>query len=292
MRRRAAVKVPGTCGELVQGTLEGITFHVSCPIDMYSTIQVELAEDAGMLECPSDSPKASAALRALLAYQGCNGLGGRMAIHSTLPRSKGMASSTADVAGAIYAAARALGSKIAPLEAARLALQIEPSDGSLFPNIVLFDHRSGQLCEDLGPCPPLEVVVLDFGGEVDTVAFNSRNWSALLGETEPRVAEALALVRAGLARGDPALIGQGATLSALANQRILPKPQLEAVLLAAEEVDALGVNVAHSGTVLGVLLDPCWHQAQEVRAWLERRLPGLNFSLCCRLTGGGPIPLE
>lgn len=286
------MRVPGTCGELVQGTLEGVPFHVSCPVDLYSTVRVELAEEAGPLDCPPDSPKASSALRACLEYQGCNGLGGRMAIHSPLPRSKGMASSTADVAGAIYAAARALGREMAPREAAGLALAIEPSDGSLFPNIVLFDHRSGRLWEDLGPCPPLEVVVLDFGGEVDTLAFNRQDRSALLRQTEPLVAEALALVREGLARGDPALIGRGATISALANQRILPKPQLPAVLAAAEEVEALGVNVAHSGTVLGVLLDPRQHQALEVCTWLERRLTGLNFCFCCRLTGGGPTPAE
>ncbi|MDP2662908.1 MAG: GHMP kinase, partial [Dehalococcoidia bacterium] len=292
VKRRATVRMPGTCGELVQGYLEGIHFHVSCPVNIYSTVEVELDEDAGGLKCPSDSPKASTALRSFLAYQECNGMGGTMTIHSMLPRSKGMASSTADVAGAIYAAGLALGREIVPSETARLALGIEPSDGSLFPNIVLFDHREGRIWEDLGPCPPLEMVILDFGGEVDTVAFNRRDCSALLRETEPQVAEALALVREGLGRGDVTLIGQGATLSALANQHILPKPQLDAVLKAAEEVGSLGVNVAHSGTILGVLLDPRQHRAQEVCAWLERRLPGLNFSICCRLTGGGPISVE
>lgn len=286
---RAAVKMPGTCGELVQGTLDGVPFHVSCPVGVYSTVEIELSEGAGQLECPADSPKALAALRAMLTRQGCHGLGGRMAIRSALPRSKGMASSTADVGGAIYAAGRALGREVEPREAARLALEIEPSDGSLFPNIVLFDHRGGRLWEDLGPCPPMGVVVLDFGGEVDTVAFNHCDLSAPLRETEPQVAEALALVRQGLANGDPWLIGQGATLSALANQRILFKPQLAAVLEAAEEIDALGVNVAHSGTVLGVLLDARYHDAPEARAWLESRLEGLDFALFCPLVGGGPV---
>ena len=290
MSLRAVVKLPGTCGELVQGTLEGITFHVSCPVDIYSTVEVELTEDDVRLEGPPDSPKALAALRAMLARRAGNGMGGRMAINSTLPRSKGMASSTADVAGAIYAASRALRMEIAPMEAAHLALMIEPSDGSLFPNVVLFDHCGGKIWEDLGACPPLDLVVLDFGGEVDTVAFNHRDFSQTLRENEPQVSQALALVREGLAQGDPALIGQGATLSALANQRILFKPQLEAVLEAAEEIDALGVNVAHSGTVIGVLLDPSRQRAQEVREWLEVRLPGLNFALCCRMIGGGPIP--
>lgn len=292
MRRRAAVKVPGTCGELVQGTLEGIPFHVSCPVDIYSTVEVKLSEGPGQLGCPADSPKAAAALQVFLARRSCDGTGGRMSIRSNLPRGKGMASSTADVAGAIYAAGQALGREASPHEAARLALEVEPSDGSLFPNLVLFDHRGGRLWEDLGPCPPIEIVVLDFGGEVDTVAFNHCDRSALLRETEPQVAAALALVRQGLAQEDPGLVGQGATLSALANQHILFKPQLAAVLEAAEEIEALGVNVAHSGTVLGVLLDPGRHYAPEACAWLKRRLPGLVSALCCRLVGGGPVQVR
>jgi L-threonine kinase len=203
-----------------------------------------------------------------------------------------MASSTADVAGAIYAATWALGRQITPQEAARLALSIEPTDGSLFPHIVLFDHRGGRLWEGLGPCPPLEVVILDFGGEVDTVTFNQVDRSALLRETEPQVAEALAWVREGLARGEPALVGKGATLSALANQRVLYKPQLEAVLEAAEELGALGVNVAHSGTVLGVLLDPRHHDSQAACRYLRTRFPDLQLCLPRRLVGGGQVRVE
>ncbi len=289
MKGQAAVKLPGTCGELVQGTLNGTPFHVSCPVDMFSRVEVELSDESSTLDHPVASPKAAAALRAFLEQRGLAGMGGRITINSDLPRSKGMASSTADVAGVIYAASQALGLEVTPQEVARLALGIEPTDASLFPNIALFDHRHGQLLEELGPCPAMEIIVLDFGGEVDTMAFNRIDCSDILQQTEPQVTEALGLVREGLATGDLLLIGQGATLSAFANQLILFKPQLERVLMAAEEVEALGVNVAHSGTVIGVLLDPTWHDAEEVRGWLANHVPGLNFSRVCRMTGGGPV---
>lgn len=284
--------MPGACGELVQGSLNGIPFHVSCPVDLYSTVEVELSGEPGVLEHAAGSPKSAPALRSFLKGRGLDGMGGRITITSDLPRSKGMASSTADVAGTVYAAARALEVQLTPQEVARLALDIEPTGGSLFSNIVLFDHRQGQLWEDLGPCPDMDILVLDFGGEVDTMAFNRMDCSDILQQTEPQVAEALSLVREGLATKDLVLIGQGATLSAFANQFILFKPQLESLIVAAEEVEALGINVAHSGTVVGVLLDPSWHDVEEVGAWLEPRLPGLNFIRRCRLTGGGAVSVE
>ena len=53
-----------------------------------------------------------------------------------------------------------------PVEIARLALAIEPTDGSLFPGVVVFDHRRGAVYEPLGPAPALDIVVLDFGSKI------------------------------------------------------------------------------------------------------------------------------
>ncbi|MCL5959775.1 MAG: GHMP kinase, partial [Chloroflexi bacterium] len=146
---RATVKMPGTCGELVQGTLGGTPFHISCPIDVYSTVSVELTDTTCDWAFPPDTPKAAAAVQAALRHFGADGLGGRLSIRASLPRAKGMASSTADVAGAIHAVAQALGREISPAEVAHLALEIEPTDGSIFPDIALFDHRGGELYENL-----------------------------------------------------------------------------------------------------------------------------------------------
>ncbi len=284
----ARVALPGTCGELVQGTIGGVSFHVSCPIDCFSIVSVELTATERIWDCSADLPKAEAALRLALAHRRQEGISARMRIDSSLPKGKGMASSTADVAGAIYAAGFALGEPFDPREAADLALAIEPTDGSLFPGIVLFDHREGKLYKDLGPAPPLEVAVLDFGGEVNTIAFNRIDHRALLQELEPMVQEALEMVQEGLAAQDWKLLGKGATLSAIANQQILYKPYLEEVLHLAEELDALGVNVAHSGTVIGVLLDPRHHGGSACLGYLADRLPALEASFLCRLIDGGP----
>ena len=95
-------------------------------------------------------------------------------------------------------------------------------------------------------------------------------------------------MKAGLRRGNLADIGYGATLSARVHQRILYKPQLETVIGLAREVEALGVNVAHSGTVIGVLLDPAHANDLATAAYLLAHLPGLESISLHRIVGGGP----
>jgi L-threonine kinase len=279
------VRTPGTCGELVQGTREGVPFHVTSPVDSFSTVTVWLTAEPVVCG-PGDSPKAVAALNAALRHFGAP-YGANLAICSSLPRAKGMASSTADVAGAIAACGLALGKPLPPREIADLALTIEPTDGSPFPGVVVFDHRGGAIFEPIGEPPPIEVIALDFGGEVDTLAFNAADRSEQLRRLEPSTAEALALVRRGILGARADLVGRGATLSALANQDVLPKPELSDVRDFGREVGAVGVCVGHSGTVIGLLLDPARSDGAVVLERARQVFPNLGFSRRCRLIGGG-----
>lgn len=284
----ATVQLPGSCGELVQGTYQGIPFHVTCPIDIYSTVTVQLRLGGGEVKGPPKAGKAIEAAARTLKYLNRQDLDAELSISSPLPPGKGMASSTADVAGAIIATGLALGQTIDPQRVAEIALSIEPSDGTFFPGIVAFDHRRGKICQHLGSPPPIEIIVLDFGGEIDTVAFNQQERSAVLRQLEPQIEKALELMRQGIALSQPEMIGEGATLSALANQQILCKPQLEQVLSLARQVNALGVNVAHSGTVIGVLLDPRRNEIGGIASFLSYQLPSLERFHTTRLMGGGP----
>jgi L-threonine kinase len=51
------------------------------------------------------------------------------------------------------------------------------------------------------------------------------------------------------------LLGEAATISAIASQRLLPKPGFDALLELVESAGLYGLNVAHSGSVVGLLLD-------------------------------------
>ncbi len=287
---RAAVAVPGSCGELVQGMVGETFFHITCPVNLYSTVSLELYSGRSFVDGPPHCPKTVRAVQRALAYLGQGGVGARLEVDSQLPRAKGMASSTADIVAAVEATACALGRDLSAEEVASIALAVEPSDGTMFPGIAAFDHRHGRLARVMGSPPPVDILVLDFGGTVDTLHFNSVDRRPILRHIEPQIREALELARQGIHRGDPALVGRAATISALANQEILNKPQLEAVIAIAVADGAVGVNVAHSGTVIGVLLDarePTAAVAQSLLAGIARTIPGLESHYLLKLVGGG-----
>ena len=291
---RATARAPGSCGELAQGMLDGGYFLVSCPIDMYSTATVALSPGSGRVDAPVDAPKSRQAVELTLAHFGVHDMDARLSLSSPLPRGKGMASSTADVSAAIAATATALGMEpdMPSTQIAQIALLIEPSDGVMLPGIAILDHKRGSIAKTLGAPPPMRVVVLDFGGGVDTLAFNGVNRDATLKCLQPQFSEALALIEQGVRNGSAADIGAGATRSAVANQQLLYKPQLDAVLQLARDVGAVGVNAAHSGTVLGLLFEDDVALAEYAvsRAW--ENLFGIQRIMNRRIVGGGVVHID
>ena len=265
------VALPATCGELVQGSLDGEPCLISCPIGWYSIAAVRFQPGGGWT-VPAHAPKTRAALHTGLAYLSQTASGGCVRLHTELPRGRGYGSSTADIGATLYALGHAVGRRLAPTEVARLAVQVEPSDSSLFPGLALWDHRSGRVYEDLGAPPPLTVVVLDSGGEVDTLAFNRLDHRKVLHQLVPQHRDAFTLLREGLRHGNLEAIGTAATLSATAHQAILSNPLLKATLSLAREVQALGVCRAHSGTLLGLLLDPRQADVARIIALAAQRL--------------------
>jgi len=235
--------------------VNGPHVQVTCPVDICSKATVKLSPGPGTVEGPEDSPKARMAVRLTLAHVGREEFDARLHLESPLPREKGMGSCTADVAAAIVATAAALGQRLSPQDGAEIALQVEPSDGVMIPGVALFDHRDGKVARELGSAPVMRVLVLDFGGTVDTGTFNALDRMETLMRQAPRVKEALAMITEGLRDGDIGLIGKGATRSALTHQHVFPNAHLRDVMRFARQAGAVGVNLAHSGTVLGVLFD-------------------------------------
>ncbi|AEF93481.1 GHMP kinase [Desulfotomaculum nigrificans CO-1-SRB] len=275
---------PGTCGELVQGTIKGEPFLVTCPVDLWSEVTVEFN--------PGSKPGASLdkswqALKLTMNYLGRSAEGVAIRRKSILPEGKGMASSTADIAATCLATARACGQELPPETIAKIAAQVEPSDGQMFPGIMLCNHLTGEPKKYLGQAPPLDIVIADPGGSVDTVLFNCRQDLASKNfQKEPMVKQALELVTRGLLTGDWEMMGRGATISAQANQLMLPKPYLALWRQWAAEVGALGVVVAHSGTIMGMIMDPGGVDPREVADFIKRRKPEWMVWSTSMINGG------
>ena len=276
------VMVPGSCGELVQGTVGGVDFHVTCPIDRFSTATAKV-ERAGRVIVADGLDKTAEAVHLTIERSGIPA-GMSIDIDSELPHGKGMASSTADIAAAVTATRLALGQAVSTEELARTALSIEPTDGIFFDGIVIYDHRQGLRFEELGAAPPLDILVLEPPEEVDTVVFNKNKLSSEAVD-ELLIAEALDMATTAIKSWDIRLLGEAASMSALLNQKLLMKPVLPDVIDVCRQKGGVGVNVAHSGSVMGMLAEAGYGQRLFER--VSHLIPRAWNAYVVRLVDGG-----
>ncbi len=279
--------VPGSCGELAQGLLDYKDVLITCPVSMYTRVKVILNQKPTSSE-REQNIKAYKAVDSLLDNF-CIRKNYYLKIDSDLPRGKGMASSSADIAAACFAMAKKLYLPISAKSISEIALKIEPTDGVFFDGIVAFDHIKGQICEFLGTPPAISIAVFDFGGRIDTLAFNKRlDLKQLKSQSKDAFKEAYDLIVEGIKTQNPVLIGKGATISALSNQAILPKKDLEKIMLIGNKYDSLGISIAHSGTVAGIMFDKNKEQnIVECIKNVAQDCPTLQYITTTKLISGG-----
>lgn len=246
---RAVTCCPGTCGELFQGWPGGVCQLVSCPVGLWSRVEVSVVPGDGGIHISSSMSKTERALKAALELWGEKYVDVSISRDSQLVRSRGYASSTADILASLYGLAVCLGRPLPPEEATEIAVSVEPSDGLAWEGVVLMDHRGFSRYRQLGPVPDLFLGVFDPGGEVDTLEFNSKVSRPPLCDYDRILFD----LEMGLSSGDWSRLGKASTESALANQSILFKGNLELIISSAFSNGALGIVTAHSGTVSGAI---------------------------------------
>ncbi len=183
--------------------------------------------------------------------------GGQIEIVRNFPLGVGMGSSTSDVTATIRAVADFHGVTLSREEVGRLAVLAEVASDSIMidDRVVLFAHRDGQVLETFGHrLPPMMVVGCDTepGSGVDTLSLQQPDYN----DAELAAFQVLrGSMRRAIATEDVSLLGRVATASARINQRFLPKPALEPLLELSLGLGGCGIQVAHSGTVAGLIFD-------------------------------------
>jgi L-threonine kinase len=275
-----AASCPLTCGELVQGWFCEEQALVSCPIDLLATATVEPLPTLEVK--PSCFWKVRRALEVLVAAGYCAPC--RAEVSLPVPVGKGFGTSTAHIVASAAAAGTLGGVELTPQLLARLAVSIEPSDSTMFDGLCLFAHRNGAFAVSLPQPPPIQVMVFDCGGEVDTLAYNRLDRTPALRSMASQYQDVQELLWEGLQSGDGQAVGLAATLSASFNQRFNPKPCLDLAIRVARDAGGLGVCVAHSGTLVGLLFpvdtDP------SALGWAREKIP-LMWRGIYRMRGGG-----
>lgn len=273
-------------GELFQGVVEisegrlrrGL---VSLPCGIFRSEATFFPNRSGVVQVePVWKIKTRKAIELALSYCDKRHLGGVLNICSTIPVGWGLGSSTSDVTAAIRAVASSFGVKVESRVIASLAVQAESaSDSTMFnENIVLFAQREGVIIEDLkGSLPALDVL----GFNSDHTARSLDTLSLLPARYTWWEVEAfrplVGLLRRAIETQNPYLIGQVAAASAHINQKHLPKPHYDFFKKVEHEVGALGLQVAHSGTVVGFLFDPYDSQTESRIQGARRMLSDLGF---------------
>lgn len=207
---------------------------------------------------PRGRVRAAAAAESLLLHlhrvHGLPCLSGRLTIDARLPIGAGLGSSSADVHATLRAVLDAVHASAQDATLCRLAVSVEGASDPLayMPRVVLFAQRLGHVIESLGPrLPALRVLSCRVAGEpVDTL-----RCAIPRDEDLPVYEELRARLRQAVERQDARGIGEVATMSAELNQVRLPRAQLPVLRAVAEAHGAVGVQVAHSGCVAGVMFD-------------------------------------
>ncbi|MET9784387.1 GHMP family kinase ATP-binding protein [Nocardiopsis alba] len=260
-----------TChhGEVLQGVfLDGrgrptrglVTLPMAEPATRAVFTPFSVGAPTGVTVDPPDRTKAARAAELAVAEcarrAGVRPVGGHLSVRGGATPGLGMGSSTGDVTAAVRAVAAGLGVRLPVEVVARVAVAAEgASDPVMFgERPLLFAQREGRVLEDLGAALPELVVVGCLTGDgrpVDTLA--------LPGEVRPNdvaVYERLRFaLRVAITDRDAAGVGHVCTESAILNQRILPKTELGSLRGIARACGAVGIQVAHSGNVAGVLFD-------------------------------------
>lgn len=247
---------PLVLGECIQGqTREGRHFLITSPIGLFSWAEF-VPNYVTLTVEPSDCWKALVAVKAYLAEQHLPECG-HLRIVTPLRSGQGFGTSTADISAGLRAVAAAWHRAISPETIARIAIAIEPSDGSMFPGSVAFAHREGLLLEHLGPLPSFDALVLCTGGTVDTLEFDDVRQHFRYTQADiDKLVTAWNMVRRANQTRDATLLARACTISAQINERFLPKPFFKEISAFVACNGADGIMVAHSGTSLALIFDP------------------------------------
>jgi len=245
----------GTFGELLQGVLPNKkNFMVTFPINLFSYATFIPKINTNQITVFPEYKVKSLCLAENLVRFFNIAVGGELIIKTQLPEGKGLASSSADLVATAHAVSNALKININEELIARLIRPIEPSDGVMYPGIVSFYYKELKLIESIGSISNLIIIGLDEGGVIDTLEYNSIQ--KFYSNTESIKYENMLLcISKAIKTKNLSIIGKIATESSIMNQKYNPKKYLKDLIQICEEINGIGISVAHSGTFIGVLLD-------------------------------------
>ncbi len=251
-------KANGTFGELLQGVLTcQRAFMVTFPINLFSyTTFIPNTDTDEIMVFPEHKTKSHTLAKNLLKTLNIK-IGGVLIIESELVEGKGLASSSADLVATAYAVSSAVNFNISREKIANLISAIEPSDGVMYSGIVAFDYKKLNLIEKIGNLPEIVIIAVDEdkNKKISTLEYNSIK-RIYTSSHKKKYQKLLSQMIVAIQNQNLHEIGKLSTQSALMNQPHNPKNFLQELIDISNKIKGLGVTIAHSGTLTGIILDP------------------------------------
>lgn len=260
---------PASCGEFVQGIIDNEEYLCSYAIDMYSKVCVEeKLKDVHLGRYKSRMAIEKVFEKFSLSKEDTKNIS--LEIDSKIPVGKGMASSTADIGATIKATLSLINKDLTSEEISKLAAEIEPTDSIFINKNSIFNPLNGTVFKYLGNITNSKVIILEPNKILNTMKIRMReDYNKLKIENKEIIKEAFTLLEEGLKKDNLSLVGKACTLSSLANENIDKKEYLDEIIKISKKHGAYGVNVAHSGTVIGILIDKSMSDKKIIDAICE-----------------------
>lgn len=234
----------GSCGELFQGIVDGQELLISYHIQQKNSVvwQEHPTQDKSLAKMQ--------AAKDLLNINPSTPL----TLMSQLPIGKGCASSTADIVATLQVLAHLKGERLSARQLTALCAKIEPSDSVAFDNWTAINPLTGKVQTQFAWQPHLYVYMLEPQAIIETLTLPRMSESSgfdikASGDLYDQLTQAIQLK-------DLDYLGHVTTQCALLNQTRLPKVYLAELIQFVQAEKLIGLNIAHSGTVIGLLLKP------------------------------------
>ncbi|MGM9535600.1 MAG: serine/threonine protein kinase [Intestinibacter sp.] len=246
---------PASCGEFVQGVLDNEEYLSSYAINLFSVATLEEGKEV-IHTGPRKSRRAMELVFEKFNIPVEESKKISLNINSQIPIGKGMASSTADIGATINATLSMLGKSLTGEEISKLAVKIEATDSLLLNRHSIFNPLTADIKKYMGGIDNAKVVILEPDDILDTKSIRmTPNYRMYKMQNKEIIRESFSLLDEGLAKNDLSLVGKACTYSSLANENIHKKPFLKEIIEISDKFGCYGVNIAHSGTVIGILMD-------------------------------------
>ncbi len=272
-------------GEILQGVFyceklqEYVYGLTTLKCNLFSSRVMFIPNSNGKINVmPTINKKAKKAAELMIGYLNKN-TGGDIFVQSNIFPKLGFGSSTADVLSTMLAISDMFEAEVSEDVLANLAVKSETaSDSIMYSNDVLFAQKKGIVIEQFKRKLP-KMIVLGFDEAPENDGFDTLSMKPLqysLHEKE-EFKKLRLLLSESAEKQDVNLLGEVATRSALINQKYYPKKNLKKILRIKEEKGAVGVQISHSGDLVGLIWNPATPFLHERIEESKQKLKNMNI---------------